>query len=275
MATFRHGKIWGLDDTGDVGSTLDVAFAASLNNEPRFAVTIDGPTDLVCTATVSGVACDSVDFRADVTFGDGTFRALPDELISIYPNPIAGALADYVVIVHVPWSCELRLMARRVGGAATALLNVVADARDASGGSLLGGLASGAMAASGVVAQLASVTMTGAFQYTGAFAASAYNLAMVLIDKTTVNVPTNLDIDVQLSEDAGATWRSHDQINTVAAGFDTRSNSIIRKTDVGAANPENHVERVEIVPHFTYRIGARFIGGAAPDVALDVILVQR
>lgn len=281
MAKFRTGKIWGLNDDSDVGSTLGVAFAASLNNGPRFAVTIDGPTDLVCTATVSGVAATAVEFRVDVSFGNGDFRALPADLVSVAPNPINGALADYTLIIHVPWSCEARLMARRVDGAAGTLLNVVGDARDASGGSLLSGLTGGSAPVVGP-AQVAfddgagaPQTLTNNIQWGDWLEVGNANQIDLFALKTTANVPVDVFIAVEVSRDpAGVVAAFPTQIDQVAAGDVFRSGSEQRITDFTAA-VNNRELLVEGIPQGSFvRFGPYFLGGAAPDLEIIAYMVE-
>jgi len=274
MATFRSGKIWGLDDLSDVGSTLGVAFAASLNNGPRFAITVDGPTDLVCTATVSGVAATAVEFRLDVsTGGPDDFRPLPPEFLSIHPNPVSGVLGGYTLIIHVPWSCEARLMARRVNGTAGTLLDVQGEARDASEGSLLETISAGASSAGVPFISRPALIVTAAYVYGFAFEAGDATYLSILVAKTLGLNPTTVEFDIQSSVDAGVTWRTLPQIDQVAAGDTIEQAMTLVTAEIGAAVGDFEYG-TEILPGRLYQVGV-LATGPLPTLAIDLQLISR
>lgn len=121
----------------------------------------------------------------------------------------------------------------------------------------------------------AAAVVTTSFIPSSSFATGNSDLLLLFIDKTGTNNPTYVDFDVQLTDDGGTTWRTHDAIMSVSGGFDIRQATYVRKSDIGASNPENHLLRIELTPQSTYQVGIRYSGGTAPTIALSGILVQR
>jgi hypothetical protein len=152
MPGFRAGRIWGLAD-GDTGKALTTGFEASDGD----VIPVYGPTDLVCDTEVFGVAADKIEFRIDVALDSNDFQPLPSQLdmvdvvkfgervYELNPAPLGQDRITFTI----PWKCDVRLMARRVGGGAGTLLDVYARARRLDGGDGSGGAGGGAIAVSG------------------------------------------------------------------------------------------------------------------------------
>jgi hypothetical protein len=152
MPEFRAGRIWGLAD-GDTGKALTTGFEPSDGE----TISVYGPTDLVCDTEVFGVAADKVEFRLDVALDSNDFEALPSQLDMVdvvrfgerVYELVPAVVGEDRITFTIPWKCDVRLMARRVGGGAGTLLNVYARARRLDGGDGSGGAGNGAIAVSG------------------------------------------------------------------------------------------------------------------------------
>jgi hypothetical protein len=279
---------------------LTVNYAASLNDDlGRGAgiIRVAGPCDIIGRADIAVTAATRVEFQVQVSsLGANDWFTLPfatesGGFVEFGAKAIAvdGAIAANVpVLFHVPggWpdheaGGDVRILARRVDGGAGTTLFMDGEVRLLEGGpSLAQYFGGGAMAGAGAgvtgasfVSAAAAVT-TGAYVYGNEFEAGSADQLLLHVAKTTANNPTNVDFDVQCSDDAGVTWETIPQTDQVAAGVTTQQGMTLRTQEIGAA-VGNFLYAVDIYPGLRYRVGVLFTGGAAPTLAIDCQLLKR
>jgi hypothetical protein len=180
---------------------------------------------------------------------------------------LKGATEQHNFHVKTPIRCHVRLSLRRRGGTVDSTAYVEAYLREHSGDrdetrpyitNYAEAFSDGAQAAE---------TLLGTFAYGDWFALGDADTVELMVIKSTANDPTNVDLDVQTSDDSGTTGYEVTQIDSVAASIDSRSSTIKRITDFGTGNPERRsVVITELTPRSWVRVGARFVGGVAPDL---------
>jgi hypothetical protein len=271
-----------------------------VNGQP-FDLRIADPCDLFCRGNVSVLLATNIEVRAQMR--DRTSVLAGDWLVIPMPldggsyiewtdwvNRVSGALAqDSPFLFHVPGGYggpqtgevghDVRLQARRIGGGATTAFYVEGERRyNRDSPSMLSQLAGAAGAGAGQAGaefQLRAATLlTGAFQYSGIFNSGNHNVLEVYVTKTTVNNPTDVYFVLEAADAAGA-WFQTDNTYAVAAGDNFNAAYAIRRTDIGAGNPERHLVTFELNPQTGYRVGARFVGGAAPTLAMNGRIIKR
>jgi len=259
------------------------------------------PCDLICRGDIAVVAADQIEIRAQIRSiggGAGDWMTIPganDRGDAIdwadKPASVPGAIAaGSPFLIHVPGGYggpqtavpghDVRLQARRVGGGATTTFYAEGERRyNRDGPSLLAAIGGAAGAGASLIGAAfesrAALIVTGAYVYGNEFDAGDADFLALLVDKTLGNNPTNVDFDIQRSEDGGVTWRTLPQTDQVAAGVTTQQGMTLRTQEIGAA-VGNYLYGVEIIPGGRYRVGVAFTGGGtAPTLAIDCQLIKR
>jgi hypothetical protein len=298
VTVFSARKLWG--DAGNGGKALTTAFVAGdqLSAAGTGVVRVKFPCDIICKATVGGLAADYIELRLDwspiaqtpTDFTTFPFIAQSGSVMTysaLQPRVSPATLGEHNLIFNVPIPCDLRVMALRSGGGATTTLELIGHAVDSTGGSIMASLGASGGGGSGALERFdgvglddgagAPLTLTGNFQYGDWFAVEDADLLNLWIEKTGANNPDNVDISVQASRDlAGTEPYDIDLVNAVSGGFDSRSDGIIRITSFTATTPERLLVSAELrQTGLFYRVGARFVGGTAPDVEIAAQAVHR
>jgi hypothetical protein len=286
MAIWGQQEFWG-NGGGAAKALATTAFTeADAGARGGTEFTVPEPADILIRLDVSVLACTRIEVRLDISpIGDFDWISLPrrvdrgthvsNELIY---DSVEGSIGSKELAIHCPGGVDARLMIRRIDGGATTAVFASGSLRynkdgpslipPVSGGTGYGGAPSVTAYAEAIGDGAgAAITLTGNFQWGAWFDMGDADTLELLIDKTTANNPTNVDIAVQVSDDEVNLY-DPTQIDAVAGGFESRSTNIIRVTDFDAVTPDRRSLMISAIvgPQQSFRIGARFVGGVAPDL---------
>jgi hypothetical protein len=246
------------------GDGAGAALAVTVNNVWGSTITVTTENFLRCVATLSGTAATAIDMQLQVSYDNGTnWTAHPHLLERV---AMRGDVASHVFTVKAPIHSQVRIGLSRRGGAADTSALILCFLREHGGDED----ETRPIVTNRAIARDTGL-LTGADQYGDCFDLGDADELELLLVTTLGNNPTNVDISIQVSPDQGTTGFDPTQIDQVAGGFESRSVTIKRITDIGAA-VGNWELLVTGMPKAAWcRVGALFNGGTAPTVQITAL----
>lgn len=257
-------EFWG--DGAGAAQALTIAYVAGST------IQINTENHLYCQATLSTGAdvTTAVDLQLELSFDAGQNWRVYDNIGLV---ALEGGTEQHNFHFRTPVRCQARLSLRRRGGTADSTAYVEAYLREHDGDldetrPITTNYAEAISDGAG-----AGLLLTGAAQYGGWIDVGLGDRVELLITKTTANNPTNVYFEIQQQE--GANGHPLDAIDRITTGDVVHSAMRIDVTDIDATTPLYRSYRVDVEPLSTIRVGALFVGGAAPTILGYVRVIRR